>query len=315
MDREADFTAFVGARGAALRRMAYLMTGDWDEAQDIVQTSLAKLYVAWPRVDAAGAESYARRIIANVFVDGRRRSWGREHPTFPTPQADHPDTPGALTPTSGKSRRGPWPELADFYLFGGGENRIPRLVPPTSTKLAADVERLTAAQGSKDWTIDSDSPLPGDMAGHSWTSTDGLLQVQVSGAGVLGDYCKGYLQAEPESTCNESRQDGFDVFTSHSPKGGTKTGRIVYSVTVRRADGANVLVTSDGAPLTLEQTQALALALAPSTSSGWRRGRRSTVSIVVAGWRNTSRPTVSPSQELGVTNASCALSRRSDQSL
>lgn len=86
MDREADFTAFVGARGAALRRTAYLMTGDWDEAQDIVQTSLAKLYVAWPRVDAAGAESYARRIIANVFVDGRRRSWAREHPTDVLPE-------------------------------------------------------------------------------------------------------------------------------------------------------------------------------------------------------------------------------------
>jgi RNA polymerase sigma-70 factor (sigma-E family) len=86
MDREAEFTAFVSARGATLRRTAYLMTGDWDEAQDIVQTSLAKLYVAWPRVESAGAESYVRRVIANVFVDGRRRSWRREHPTEVLPE-------------------------------------------------------------------------------------------------------------------------------------------------------------------------------------------------------------------------------------
>jgi RNA polymerase sigma-70 factor (sigma-E family) len=93
VSREDAFTAFVSARGAALRRTAYLMTGDWHEAEDVVQTALAKLYVAWPRVDAVGAEAYVRRIVANVVVDGRRRSWKGERATAELPElvAQGPD--------------------------------------------------------------------------------------------------------------------------------------------------------------------------------------------------------------------------------
>jgi RNA polymerase sigma-70 factor (sigma-E family) len=86
MTREEAFTAFVAARGPALRRTAYLMTGNWHEAEDVVQTALSKLYVAWARVDSDGAEAYVRRIVANVIVDGRRRSWRGEQAT-----ADLPD--------------------------------------------------------------------------------------------------------------------------------------------------------------------------------------------------------------------------------
>ena len=91
MSRDDAFTAFVAARGSALRRTAYLMTGDWHEAEDLTQTALAKLYLAWPRVTSEGAEAYARRIVARAFIDARRRLWRREQPT-----EQLPDRPGPV---------------------------------------------------------------------------------------------------------------------------------------------------------------------------------------------------------------------------
>jgi RNA polymerase sigma-70 factor (sigma-E family) len=91
MARDDAFTAFVVARGPALRRTAFLMTGDWHEAEDLTQTALAKLYLAWPRVHVEGAEAYARRIVARAFVDARRRLWRGEQPTDRLP-----DRPGPL---------------------------------------------------------------------------------------------------------------------------------------------------------------------------------------------------------------------------
>ena len=77
---EADFAAFVAARRPHLRRVAYALCGDWHHAEDIVQTALAKLYVAWPRIHKAGAEeAYARRVIVRTSIDESRRPWRREH--------------------------------------------------------------------------------------------------------------------------------------------------------------------------------------------------------------------------------------------
>ncbi len=77
--RTAEFTAYVAARRPYLRHAAYLYCGDWHVAEDLVQTALAKLYVAWPRIRSAGAEdAYARRIILRAHIDERRRPWRRE---------------------------------------------------------------------------------------------------------------------------------------------------------------------------------------------------------------------------------------------
>ena len=48
--------------------------------------SLAKLYVAWPRLHKAGAEeAYARQIIVRANIDESRRPWRRERPDADTP--------------------------------------------------------------------------------------------------------------------------------------------------------------------------------------------------------------------------------------
>lgn len=45
------FDAFVGARQQRAQRAAYLLTRDWQLAEDLLQTSLTKLWLAWSRVD------------------------------------------------------------------------------------------------------------------------------------------------------------------------------------------------------------------------------------------------------------------------
>lgn len=86
MTRDEEFTAFVHAAGSRLRRTAYFMTGSWHEAEDITQSALARLYVAWPRVHTEGAEAYARTVLVRTLVDARRRFWRRERPTGELPE-------------------------------------------------------------------------------------------------------------------------------------------------------------------------------------------------------------------------------------
>lgn len=45
-----EFADFVAARQAALQRTAWLLTGDWNLAQDLVQTSLARVWPRWQRI-------------------------------------------------------------------------------------------------------------------------------------------------------------------------------------------------------------------------------------------------------------------------
>lgn len=79
-DRDADFTAYVVQRRPQLFRLACLLTGDPHRAEDLVQTALAKLYVAWAKASRLdGVDAYARRIVVNSHLDETRRPWRREH--------------------------------------------------------------------------------------------------------------------------------------------------------------------------------------------------------------------------------------------
>ena len=73
--RDDDFVAFVDARSAALLRTARLLSaGDQHAAEDLVQTSLEKAYVAWPRIQRKGAqEAYVRSIMTRAAIDRTRQ--------------------------------------------------------------------------------------------------------------------------------------------------------------------------------------------------------------------------------------------------
>ena len=72
-DRDREFTEFVTVQRAALVRVAALLvSGDMAKAEDVVQTALTKLYLAWPRVRSDTAGAYARRCVVNAAMDDRR---------------------------------------------------------------------------------------------------------------------------------------------------------------------------------------------------------------------------------------------------
>ncbi len=85
--RDAEFTSYVAARRPQLRRTAFLLCGDWHLAEDLVQTALAKLYVAWPRVRRNGSpEAYVRTILVRSHIDETRRPWRRERSSSQLPE-------------------------------------------------------------------------------------------------------------------------------------------------------------------------------------------------------------------------------------
>lgn len=90
--RDAEFTEFVVGRRRYLRRFAYLLCGDWHRAEDLVQTALTKIYVAWPRIRAdVSVEAYARQVVVRCHLDEGRRPWRRERSSERLPEVRVPD--------------------------------------------------------------------------------------------------------------------------------------------------------------------------------------------------------------------------------
>ena len=86
--REAEYVTFVAARQTHFRRIAYALCGNWDQAEDLVQIALVKLYVAWPRVCRDGREeAYVRPILGRASIDEHRRPWPREQPVDVVPDS------------------------------------------------------------------------------------------------------------------------------------------------------------------------------------------------------------------------------------
>ena len=86
-DIEPAFRDFVMARSAALQRTAYLLTGDWALAEDLVQTTLMKTYLAWRKLgEITAVEPYARTVMMNTATSWWRRRWRGEYATAVLPE-------------------------------------------------------------------------------------------------------------------------------------------------------------------------------------------------------------------------------------
>ncbi|MGW5722197.1 SigE family RNA polymerase sigma factor [Amycolatopsis sp. NPDC003865] len=93
--RDSDFSEYFEARVQRFRRVAFALCGDWYEAEDLVQAMFVQLYRRWRRVRPDTADAYARRILLNLFLAGRRKS-AREYVTAVVPETESP--PGRDTP-------------------------------------------------------------------------------------------------------------------------------------------------------------------------------------------------------------------------
>ena len=87
MDTDQDFADFVGARWSSLFRLAYLLAASLTGAEDLMQSTLEKAYVNWPRISRMEfPEAYVRRMLANTLVSSRRRAWIGEQPWDQLPE-------------------------------------------------------------------------------------------------------------------------------------------------------------------------------------------------------------------------------------
>ena len=73
------FEQFATARLPSLLRYAVVLTGDREQAQDVVQEVLARAHVRWRRIGAVDSpEAYVRRMVLNEYLSWRR-SWTARH--------------------------------------------------------------------------------------------------------------------------------------------------------------------------------------------------------------------------------------------
>ena len=133
--RDVEFESWLVAREPALQRTAHLLTGDVHTAQDLVQVTLAKLYLAWDRIqDRGNVDAYARKILVNEHRTAWRRPVRRreqvtdELPDRPAPeQRPRLDVKGAGRLTVNKGflkydENGPDKEAPSYEPCGGGEH-------------------------------------------------------------------------------------------------------------------------------------------------------------------------------------------------
>jgi RNA polymerase sigma-70 factor (sigma-E family) len=84
--REA-FRAYVAARSPGLLRTAYLLTGHRGDAEDLLQTALAKTYLSWDRIrDREALDGYVRRVMVNTQTSWWRRKKVDEYPSEVVPE-------------------------------------------------------------------------------------------------------------------------------------------------------------------------------------------------------------------------------------
>lgn len=77
----AAFDDWVATRGPALLRLAYVLTGNAVEAEDVVQDALSRALPRWDRISQVeDVDAYVRRMVVNAHTSWWRKFRRRESP-------------------------------------------------------------------------------------------------------------------------------------------------------------------------------------------------------------------------------------------
>ncbi len=107
-DRDAEFSEYVAARRGRLHRTAWLLCGDRDLAEDIVQNALSRVYVSWARVRKVELiDAYVRRAVVNAHLNEVRRPWRRRERSG----LEHAEETPAVTGADPAESDALWPAL------------------------------------------------------------------------------------------------------------------------------------------------------------------------------------------------------------
>ncbi|MEV4518448.1 SigE family RNA polymerase sigma factor [Dactylosporangium sp. NPDC049525] len=94
---EESFRQYVGDRLAALSRVAYLLTGDVHQAEDLVQATLIRVADRWDRIVRGGdPDPYVRRVLYTQHVSAWRRRKVHDEPYAEPPDQVTPDPSGQV---------------------------------------------------------------------------------------------------------------------------------------------------------------------------------------------------------------------------
>jgi RNA polymerase sigma-70 factor (sigma-E family) len=91
VDRLADFERFALQASPVLLRSAFLLTGDWGHAEDLLQTTLLRVAQRWTDIDRS-PEAYAHEVLINLYRDRHR---GLTRRVVEVLQPDLPERPGS----------------------------------------------------------------------------------------------------------------------------------------------------------------------------------------------------------------------------
>ena len=89
---EDDFAGFVRGQSGALFRTAYLLTGDYQRAEDLLLDTLARVYQRWSRISStAEPDGYARSVLVSRATSRRRRRSSAELPPLSADAFEDPE--------------------------------------------------------------------------------------------------------------------------------------------------------------------------------------------------------------------------------
>jgi RNA polymerase sigma-70 factor (sigma-E family) len=116
---DAGFAYWAAAQAPGLHRFAYLLCGDWHDAEDLVQEALAKAALHWKRIERIEyPDAYVRTILVNQCRSMWRRPWRRSHTsdTIELASADQADAVATHTDLLAALQRLPVRQRATVVL-------------------------------------------------------------------------------------------------------------------------------------------------------------------------------------------------------
>lgn len=83
---DGGFAEFVASRSPALLRTAWMLTGDAQLAEDLLQSALARAWPHWSRIGTGRPDAYVRKVIVRLHGAWWRRRWNGELPVADVPE-------------------------------------------------------------------------------------------------------------------------------------------------------------------------------------------------------------------------------------
>jgi RNA polymerase sigma-70 factor (sigma-E family) len=79
-ERDDEFSRYVRDMRPALRRVAFLLSADWHEADDLVQRTLIAIHARWDSLQCRDRMAgYAHKVMIHLLISDRRsHRWSRE---------------------------------------------------------------------------------------------------------------------------------------------------------------------------------------------------------------------------------------------